>query len=98
MRQPQLLLRNPHDVRRQHHTAGVSRPMGYIEARIVFRKVRIAAVAKNALHEIQIADQAARRDKPDFHGLRRFTARGRTNQRPQQQRDEAARASPPDPP
>ena len=60
-------------------------------AGIVFRKVRIAAVAEDALHEIQIADQAARRDEADLHGLLRIAAGGRTNQRPQQQRDEAAR-------
>ena len=49
--------------------------MGHIQARIVLRQVGIAAVAENALHEIEIADQAARRDEPDFHGLRRFSRR-----------------------
>ncbi len=92
MGKPKLLLRESHDMRRQHDAAGVSGPMRHIEARIVLRKVGIAAVAENALHEIEIADQAARCDEPDFHGLRRIAAGGRTNQRPQQQRDEAVRA------
>ena len=82
VRQPQRLLRNPHNVRRQHHAARVSRPMRYIQAGIVFRQVRIAAIAKDALHEIQIAHQAARRDEPDLHGLRRLRpAAGQTSGR-----------------
>ena len=91
MRQPQSFFPNAHQVRRQHDTAGVSGPMRRVEPSVVFGKVRIAAVAENALDKIEVADQTAGRDKPDFHGLLRFTAGRRTNQRPQQQRDETAR-------
>ncbi len=90
MRQAQVLLPDAHQVRRQDDAAGVAGPVQRIERRVVFRQVRIAAVAENALHEIEVADQAAGREKPDFHGLFRVAARRRTDQRPQQQRDEAA--------
>ncbi len=42
-----------------------------VEAGVVFRQVRIAAVAKNAFDEIEIADEIARREETDLH---RFSA------------------------
>ncbi len=57
-------------------------------AGVVFRQVRIAGVAEDALHEIQVADQAAGREEADLHRLLRISPGGRADDRAQQQRDE----------
>ena len=47
----------------------VQPPASSIEPGIVFRQERIARVAKNALHKVQIAHEDTRRKEADFHGL-----------------------------
>ena len=54
-------------MRREDHATGVAGPMLRIQARVVFRQVGIAAVAENRLHEIEVAHQSARGEKPDLH-------------------------------
>jgi hypothetical protein len=40
-----------------------------IEARVVLRQERIAPVAEDRLHEVQVADQISRREEPRLHAL-----------------------------
>ena len=57
-----------------------------VEGGVVFGKGRVAAVAENALHEIQIAHQIARHEETDFHRFRqREAGHFGTNERAQQQ-------------
>ena len=63
VRQAQSFFLMPDEMRRQNHAAGVAGPVHHVERGIVFRQIRIAAVAENAFHEIQIADQAGRREE-----------------------------------
>ena len=65
----------PDQMRRQDHAAGVPGPVHHVERGVVFGQIRIAAVAENALHEIQIADQAAGREEADLHRLCRIACR-----------------------
>jgi len=90
MRKPQFLLPDAHNMGSQNHTAGVSGPMQDVQRGIVFRQIGIAAVAEDGLHEIQIADQIARREEANLHGLGRVCPGGRANHGPQQQRYEQA--------
>ncbi len=60
-----------------------------VQPGVVLRKERIAAVAENRFHEIEIANQAARREESDLHPFfRRHALNPRANQRPQQERYE----------
>ena len=68
MWQTQFLFAQQNQVGRKHHASGVPGPMRRIERCVVLAQVRVAGVAKNRLHEIQIGNQAARREKP---GLKR---------------------------
>ena len=81
--QPQILLGNAHQVRRQHDAAGVPGPVQGVECRVVFGKVGIPGVSENAFHEIEVADQAGRREEADLHRFFRILAGGGTHQRPQ---------------
>ena len=54
-------------MRRENDAAGVAGPMFHVQAGVVLRQDRIAAVAEDALDEIQVADQAARREETDLH-------------------------------
>ena len=54
-------------MRRQNDAAGVAGPVHHVERGIVLGKIGIAAVAEDALHEIQIAHQAGGREEPDLH-------------------------------
>ncbi len=79
-------------MRREDDAAGVAGPMFRVERGIVLRQERIAAVAENAFHEIQVAHQIARHEETDLHRLRRReTGNFRADQRPQQQRDKTFR-------
>ena len=86
MRQTEILLAQADQMRRQDHAAGVPGPVVDIECGVVFGKVRIAAIAEDGFHKIEIADQAGRREEADFHRLFRLRPSGGTDQRAQQQR------------
>ena len=91
MRQPEIFLLQPHQMRRQNHTTRVPGPMQNIQPGVILRQLRIPAIAENRLHKIQIADQTPRREEPRLHRLLRLIARRRTNHRTQQQRDKQPR-------
>ena len=63
MRQSQFFFAEQNKVRCKHHAPGVAGPVRRIERCVVLAEVRIAGVAKNRLHEIQVGNQAARRKK-----------------------------------
>ena len=89
VRKPDVLLGQRDEMGREDHAAGVAGPMLGIEAGVVVRQERIAAVAENALHEVQVAHQIPRREEARFHRfLRRDPRHFRRHDRPQQQRDE----------
>src|SRR5262249_42042781 len=88
-RQAGLFLGHLRQLRRENDAAGVAGPMIEIKASVVFREVRIAAVAENAFHEIQIADEVAGREETNLHRLLRDEAWNfGTDNRPQQQGNE----------
>ena len=81
MGQAQVLLLHAGEVRRQDDAAAMSAPVDGIERGVVFRQVGIAAVAENAFHEIEIADQAGGREEADLHGLLGIAGRVGADQR-----------------
>ena len=92
MRQARGFLRHLNKMRGENHAAGVAGPMFDIEARVVLRQIRIAAVAEDAFDEIQVACQVARCKETNFHAfLRGETGHFGTDNRAEQQRDEAFR-------
>ena len=68
------------EMRREDHAAGVAGPMLGIERGVVLRQERIAGVAEDALHEIEIADETARREEADLHRLLRDMNPGTSGQ------------------
>ena len=89
VRQTEFLLGETDQMWRQDHAAGMPRPVVDVQPRIVGRKHRVAAVAEDALDEIQVADQGAGREKTDFHALFRLASGNfRTHHGPEQERDE----------
>jgi hypothetical protein len=56
-------------MRRQDDAARVAGPMGRVQPRVIFRQERVARVAEDRFDEIQVADQIARREEADLHGL-----------------------------
>ena len=92
VRQAQFAFGQRDQMRGEHHAAGVPAPVFHVECGVVFRQIGIAAVAEDALDEIQVADQVAGRKETDFHAfLRRHAGNRRADHRAQQQRDEHAR-------
>ena len=61
-------------MRGEDHAPGVTAPVLGIEGGIVFRQVRVAGVAEDRLHEVEIADHAAGDKKPDLHAFFRSEA------------------------
>jgi hypothetical protein len=41
--------------------------MQHIESGIVFGKMRVPGIPKDRFHEVEVADQAGRREKADLH-------------------------------
>ena len=72
-------------VRRKDDAARVPGPMLDIQSRVILRQERIAGVPEDALHEIEVADEIARREEPNLHALlgneaRHFRADNRTQE------------------
>ena len=77
-------------MRREDDAAGVAGPMLGVETGVVFRQIRVAAVAEDVFDEIEVADEVARREKTDLHGfLRREAGHFGADDRPEQQRNKA---------
>ncbi len=72
--QAEFLLGQSDQVRGEDDAAGVSGPVLHVQAGVALGQMGIAAIAEDALHEIQVADQVARREEADFHGLFRLPA------------------------
>ncbi len=88
MRETQVFLLHAGEMRRQDDAAGMPAPMDGIERRVVFGQVGISAVAENAFHEIEIADQAGGREEAGLHGPLGIVGRCGAHQRAQQERYE----------
>src|SRR3982751_1856588 len=88
MRPADILLSHARQMGGENHAAGVTRPVHYIERGIVFRKIRVAAIAEDALYEIKVANETGRRKKTCFHRLGRLRACRRAYQGTQEQRYE----------
>ena len=74
-------------MRRKNHATGVPGPVHCVERCIVFGQIRIAAISKDAFHEIEIADQAPGREKTNLHRFPGIGSSGGADDRPQQQRN-----------
>ena len=92
MRQSDVFLLHAYQMWRQDDAARVPGPVHGVECSVVFWKIGIARIAENAFDEIEIADQAARCDEADLHGLFRIASGRGRHQRTEQQRHEAAHA------
>ena len=89
-RQAELLLGEPGEVRGEHDAAGMAGPVLDVEGGVVLRQVGVARIAEDRLDEVEVADQAAGSEEADFHRLLRADAGYLgTDDRPQEQRDEA---------
>ena len=66
--QAQLLLGQGGQVRGEDDAAGVAGPGLRGQGGVVLRQVGVAAVAEDALDEVQVGDQAAGGDEADLHG------------------------------
>ena len=84
--QADVLLPHPSEVRREDHAAAVPGPAVHVESGVVRGQVRVAGVAEDAFHEIEVAHQPAGGEEPDLEPLlgRHLRHRG-TDQRPEQQ-------------
>ena len=69
---------------RKNDAASVTAPVLDVESRVVLRQERIAPVAEDAFHEIQIAHQTGGGKEARFHALLGFAPRGWTDKGPQQ--------------
>ena len=88
--QSELRFGQPVEMRGENDAARVAGPMRRVQTGIVFRQIRVARVAEDALDEIQIAHQSAGHEKAHLHRLLGGgTGHFRTNHRPQQQRNKA---------
>ncbi len=88
VRQADVLLAEAREVRGEDDAAAVAGPAVHVERGVVPGKVRVARVAEDALHEVQVGDQAAGHEEPHLHALlRRALRHGGAHQRSQQQRD-----------
>src|ERR1700693_5859190 len=88
VRQTELFLSDLCQVRRENNATSVPGPVISIQPGIVLRQKRVAGVSKDALNEIEIADETARHDKPDLHRFFRGESRHfRTDDWPQEQRN-----------
>ena len=92
-RQAKIFLAQADQVWRQNHAASVAAPVLNIEGGVVFRQVRVARVAEDTFHEIEIAHQAGGREETRLHALAGFISRGGANGGAQQQADEQAHLS-----
>ena len=90
-REAEVLFQLPHQVRRKDGATRVAGPVRGVERGVVFRQIGIAAVAKDGLHEIQVADQRPGREKAYLHCLLGIAAGGWTHHGTQQQADEDPR-------
>ena len=66
--QAQLLLGQGGQVRGEDDAAGVAGPRLRSQGGVVLRQVGVAAIAEDALDEVQVGDQAAGGDEADLHG------------------------------
>ena len=88
VREANVLLLQPRKMRRQNHAAAVARPAVHIDRSVVGREIGIAGIAEDALHKVEVRDQAAGDEVADLVALlRRDPRHRRTDERPQQQRD-----------
>ena len=69
MRKPEVFLGGFRQVRGQDDTPGVPRPMLTIERSVMFRNQGIPCVAKDRLHEVEVADQSPWGEETNLHGL-----------------------------
>ena len=89
MRQARFFLGNLDQMRRENHTTGVTHPVFHVQTRVIFGQERVAPVAKDTFHEVEVAHQIPRREETDLHRfLRDVPGNLGNNQRPQQKRDE----------
>ena len=90
---PSSCLRHAGQMRSEDDAAGVAGPVLDVEAGVVLRQVRIAAVAEDALDEIQVATPGCRARRSGSPCVFSADEAGhlRAHQRAQQQRDEAVR-------
>ena len=86
------LLGQTGEVGGEDDAAAVPGPVCRIERGVVFRQTWIATVAEDALHKVEITDEAARREEAHLHRfLGDETLHGGTYHRAKQQRDKAFR-------
>ena len=86
--QTQLLLGQARQVRGQQHAARMAGPVVHVQGGVELRQEGVAAVAEDALHEVQVGDQIPRGEEADLHVLLRLEAGDlRAHQGPQQQGD-----------
>ena len=89
MGQAYRLFGEARQMRSQDHAAAVSAPVVHVQSGIELRQEGTAAVAEDALDEIQIAHQITRGEKADLHALLpAHTGDLGADHRPQQQGDE----------
>ena len=91
MRQAERGFLHADQMRSEDHAAGVAGPVGHVESRIIFREMRVAAVAEDPFDEIEIAHQAAGSEEARLHGSRRVASGGRTHKRAKHQGNEKMR-------
>ncbi len=90
--QAHFLLGEVHQVRCKDDAAAVAAPVFHVQGRIELGQVRVAAIAEDALHEVEIAHQIAGCEEADLHALLRFdTGNLRAYRGTQQQRNEHTR-------
>ncbi len=68
VREAEILLLQPREMRREDDGAGVAGPRRGIEGRVVVRQEGVAGVAEDSLDEIEVGKQRRRREEPDLHG------------------------------
>ena len=86
VRQAEIFLADPGEVRREDDAAAVAGPAVHVERGVVGRQVGVAGVAEDALHEVEVGDQPAGREEPHLQPLLRRHLRHRgADQGPEQQ-------------
>ena len=67
MGEPELLLRQLGEVRREDHEAGVAGPARRVERAVVLGEIGVAAVAEDALDEVEVGHEGGGREEPGLH-------------------------------
>ena len=92
VRQPEVGLLHPRQVRGEDHRAGVAGPGLRLQRCVILRQVRVATVAEDALDEVEVGHEPAGHDEAGLHALLTHVARHRRgDEGTQLERDEAGR-------